>query len=827
MAVTVGRSYDANLNYVGTGAGQWTVITPSGTWQNGYGVPGSYPASGTSMLVYVSKEAGASDSNSGSSSSPFSTLAHAYSVLRDGQPDWMLLRKGDTWTDEFIYVANPHGLSNDAPQVITSYSSTGIDATHPRGTATGARPKLTYSFSPADTGKAGIYQTTDAGRNVTLGPLAIIGIEIASNNMGVGGLRFNQRPGTWLLVEDVYVHDVGGTVGLDGIEIVGYNQNTVTTAPFNQTLNTVICRRNIINNNAGGSGFYSAACANFTFEENCIIGTAPGVTTVFSHNFYISGYKPDGLPTSSGPDSCGIPNAGQLDMVQHAGGNININEPISSGSHYRSGGTITDQLSINFRWAFDFSYATKQAIVVNNVGLQGTGASAFQGRFIEPLNNGWTYNGDVYSTSNGCIIYNNIYTDPGSDSIDIGINLSSGWDYIDVQRNVLNGILENPIYNVTGGSNVNIASNNYTKLLSGGWSPSTPPGMLSGGDTRTLASYMVATFGSGALAQFITGCLAQSADNWVYGYTANSVNNYFRAGFNITYYTLGVSVVVAPPTIPGTGTVGTTYPTQTFSASGGTSPYTWSCSPSPPVPGLTFHPATATLDGIPTTAGSFSFTVYANDSSAPSVQGSQPYSVVISPAVVITVSPSTIPKGVVGTLYVTQNFSASGGTAPYTWTHSGTVPPGLNFNDATAQLSGTPTTTTGSPFTFTVTVTDSSASPVSQPNIYTVTIAPPLALSPLSLPPGTVGIGYDQTVTGTGGVPPYTYAVTSGFLPTGLSLNNSTGRINGGAPNTQGPFTFNIHVTDSVSSTPADRSYTVVISPSVTVGVHPMGAICM
>jgi hypothetical protein len=60
-------------------------------------------------------------------------------------------------------------------------------------------------------------------------------------------------------------------------------------------------------------------------------------------------------------------------------------------------------------------------------------------------------------------------------------------------------------------------------------------------------------------------------------------------------------------------------------------------------------------------------------------------------SVAVTPSPNPVPVGAVNTPFTTTTFAGSGGTAPYTFTHSGTVPPGMTFVDATATLSGTPT----------------------------------------------------------------------------------------------------------------------------------------
>lgn len=76
--------------------------------------------------------------------------------------------------------------------------------------------------------------------------------------------------------------------------------------------------------------------------------------------------------------------------------------------------------------------------------------------------------------------------------------------------------------------------------------------------------------------------------------------------------------------------------------------------------------------------------------------------------------------------------------------------------------------------------------------------APALAaitLSPVVLPNGTQTVAYDQTITASGGTGPYTYAVTTGSLPSGLSLDGATGEITGTPANT-GFSNFTITATD-------------------------------
>lgn len=74
--------------------------------------------------------------------------------------------------------------------------------------------------------------------------------------------------------------------------------------------------------------------------------------------------------------------------------------------------------------------------------------------------------------------------------------------------------------------------------------------------------------------------------------------------------------------------------------------------------------------------------------------------------------------------------------------------------------------------------------------------APTLVITTTVCPDATVGVAYSCQVAVTGGTAPYTYAVTTGTLPAGLSLDGSTGLISG-TPTTSGTSTFTVTVTDS------------------------------
>ena len=86
---------------------------------------------------------------------------------------------------------------------------------------------------------------------------------------------------------------------------------------------------------------------------------------------------------------------------------------------------------------------------------------------------------------------------------------------------------------------------------------------------------------------------------------------------------------------------------------------------------------------------------------------------------IVTVSPPTIPNGMYGYPYGPQSLTASGGTAPYTFSVTlGALPPGMSLS-SDGTLSGTPTAT--GTYLFTVTAQDNSLE-LSIPQLYTLVV---------------------------------------------------------------------------------------------------------
>jgi hypothetical protein len=185
----------------------------------------------------------------------------------------------------------------------------------------------------------------------------------------------------------------------------------------------------------------------------------------------------------------------------------------------------------------------------------------------------------------------------------------------------------------------------------------------------------------------------------------------------------------------------------------------------------------------------------------------------------LAVATTTLPGGTAGSSYLAA-LGATGGMQAYAWSVvSGTLPAGLALS-STGVLSGTPTTAGTSRFT--VQVRDSSPSPQTAQASVSVTVASSSTLSVMTtaLPAGVAGTAYSATLGAEGGKAPYTWSMTSGSLPTGLTL--SSGGIVSGTPTTAGSTSATFQVQDS-SSTPLSVQATITLT--VTSAVSGLTAV--
>lgn len=284
------------------------------------------------------------------------------------------------------------------------------------------------------------------------------------------------------------------------------------------------------------------------------------------------------------------------------------------------------------------------------------------------------------------------------------------------------------------------------------------------------------------------------------------------ANLSITISAPALSVTTT--SLPG-GTLGTAY-SQTLAASGGITPYAWSISVGSLPQGLTLNASTGLISGTPTgsTTGAINFTVKVTDAETPTAQSAtQALSITIA-AAPLSVATTSLPSGVAQSVYAGATLQAAGGVSPYTWTvTTGSLPTGLTLNTTTGAISGTPTASGTT--TFTVTATDSETPTAQTANKQlSITVNPQLSVTTTSLAAGVIGTAYSQTVAASGGITPYTWSISSGSLPAGLSLNSSTGAITGTPTGPAvGTSSFTVMATDSESP---QKTATASLSIAIT-----------
>ncbi|MGB9031388.1 MAG: putative Ig domain-containing protein, partial [Acidobacteriaceae bacterium] len=238
-------------------------------------------------------------------------------------------------------------------------------------------------------------------------------------------------------------------------------------------------------------------------------------------------------------------------------------------------------------------------------------------------------------------------------------------------------------------------------------------------------------------------------------------------------YTLAVSaptITISPTTLPAAA-IAVAY-NQSVSATGGTGPYTYSVTTGALPAGLALSTAGA-ITGTPTAGGSFSFTVTAKDSG--SFTGTQNYTLTVN-APTITLTPPAGSLSVTTNSAFSQTFTASGGTAPYTYTEAGALPAGLTFVNGV--LSGTATASGTFPITVTAKDSSTGTGPYSSAaiaytlNVGTTSISITWA-NPAAITYGTSLSGVlNATVTSNGNPVPGTFVYTA--TPSGGSASTVT-----------------------------------------------------
>ena len=185
-------------------------------------------------------------------------------------------------------------------------------------------------------------------------------------------------------------------------------------------------------------------------------------------------------------------------------------------------------------------------------------------------------------------------------------------------------------------------------------------------------------------------------------------DSWATAGSGVTCTAYMPSSSSSPLTIVTTslpsGTVGTSFFMGGVYAAGGTPGYKYTVTQGSLPKGLKLDHSTGIISGSPKVAGTSSFTVQATDS-AGSPPVSQALSIAVDPSVKVSVSTTSLSNAKQNKSY-SKTVTATGGTAPYTWSIAGgTLPTGLTLGPNGA-ITGVPTVS--GTFDVTVQVVDSS-----------------------------------------------------------------------------------------------------------------------
>ena len=166
---------------------------------------------------------------------------------------------------------------------------------------------------------------------------------------------------------------------------------------------------------------------------------------------------------------------------------------------------------------------------------------------------------------------------------------------------------------------------------------------------------------------------------------------------------------------------------------------------------------------------------------------------------------------------IPQLSAADGGTTPYTWTvGDGQLPPGLTLATG-GTLSGTPTGI-GS-YRFSILVTDTTGQTTT--NSFALAVSEPLIITTGSNLAVTLAKPVSITLNATGGTQPYSWSITTGTPPAGLSL--SPAGIITGTLTTAATATLTISVRDS-AATPATASqaFTIIAAGSLAISTSSL-----
>lgn len=287
-------------------------------------------------LIFVSSSEG-DDNNSGlNPNEPVASLERAYDLIRDGYPDWMLMKRGDVWYESFP-VWRKSGRAENEKLVVGAYGSSD------------ERPQVRPA--PNDIGLRRLG-------NEVVSHVAFVGFHLEPQDRphsgGADGINWI-RNSEDILFEDIYIDGFATNVNLQA-----RNDVEILDLRFN---GCVIV--DAWNNDGHSQGLFAFSINGLTIENSVFdhngwnedMGAGP---TIFNHNIYIQGY---------------CDNVEIKDCV--------IADASSHGVHFRAGGILSDNLFLLNPISIDLGGGTGTSVREGGVEYQVTDNTVMEGRALD------------------------------------------------------------------------------------------------------------------------------------------------------------------------------------------------------------------------------------------------------------------------------------------------------------------------------------------------------------------------------------------------------------------------------------------------------------
>jgi hypothetical protein len=459
-------------------------------------------ASADTRMIYVSSSSG-NDSNTGlSPNGAVRTASRGYALLRNGHPDWLLFKAGDTFTGGVSGGSawDKSGSSAAEPMVVGAYGS-------------GPRPKF----------KTNGGSFINVSQNTLLQHVAFVGIHMYANRRDPGspdfdGGRQHETGVRWLTpFNNLMFEDCLIEYFAFGMTFQPANASNTTKGYYPQK--NLLIKRCIIRNSYSPYDVGNSAGIFIMQNENARIyasvfdhngwedRVARASKTVFNHSAYIHLCKDFSFVGNISARAANLGLKIRSDLTGgFDGAKIRYNLFIGNTNAMSIGGN-EDKATGSYQ-----AYSTKNVVLQNNVFTRMGGV----------LNDAPQSLGAIMNTVENAVAEGNIFLDKPSSGTSCSVKCESWLP----QRNVL--IRSNVVHNwdrgimsSSGGGITavdNLVDQSPTRYVDA---------------SRTLMTYQKKLGGLASVEAFLAEAGKQSRSNWRPAYTAVGAGRYFQAGFKV------------------------------------------------------------------------------------------------------------------------------------------------------------------------------------------------------------------------------------------------------------------------------------------------------